>query len=445
MSAHKNRYCAGREVFTMREQYKLVFDHFWTRLLKEDFGRPGRIVSRIAILFVVAILVAVGMLAAPAVSSARVALGVSVYIAPPALPIYIQPPCPGPDYIWTPGYWAWDPDIGYYWVPGTWVLAPFPGALWTPGYWGWSDGVFVWYAGYWGLTVGFYGGINYGFGYTGYGYEGGHWDHGAFYYNRTVNNINVTNITHVYSRTVSPATTSRVSYNGGRGGITSRPTSVQLAAARERHSPPTGVQMRNERAARSDPRQRAAVNHGRPAVAATPKPGIFSGSGVVQASRAGAPYKAVPSGRAVGPSTHARSSHPVGGIERNPRVTSSEKTAPHARIERQVAPRNESARPANRPKESRPVPEVARHQGNFHAYARPSHPAGGIERNPRVTVPEKTAPPARVERHVAPRNESARPANRPNESRPVPEVARHQGNSHSAPQREGAHNNQFGG
>ena len=33
---------------------------------------------------------------------------VSVNIAPPALPVYEQPPIPGPDYIWTPGYWAYD-------------------------------------------------------------------------------------------------------------------------------------------------------------------------------------------------------------------------------------------------------------------------------------------------------------------------------------------------
>src|SRR5512143_2582441 len=115
MSVRKHCYCVGREVFAMREQYKLRFDHFRTRLPEEGLRRPGLLVSHMAILSVVAILVAVVMLAAPAVSSARVALGVSVYIAPPALPIYIQPPCPGPDYIWTPGYWAWDPDIGYYW------------------------------------------------------------------------------------------------------------------------------------------------------------------------------------------------------------------------------------------------------------------------------------------------------------------------------------------
>ena len=58
------------------------------------------------------------------------------------------PPVPDPNYIWTPGYWAYGED-GYYSVPGTWMLAPQPNLLWTPGYWAWSGGVFVWKAGYW--------------------------------------------------------------------------------------------------------------------------------------------------------------------------------------------------------------------------------------------------------------------------------------------------------
>src|SRR5512140_3980308 len=94
--------------------------------------------------------------AVPAASPAEIAIGISVGFAPPAIPIYVQPLCPGPGYIWTPGYWAWDPDIDdYYWVPGVWVPAPFSGGLWTPGYWGWSDGVFIWNEGYWGPVVGF--------------------------------------------------------------------------------------------------------------------------------------------------------------------------------------------------------------------------------------------------------------------------------------------------
>src|SRR5271156_4152023 len=59
----------------------------------------------------------------PTVSYAQIAVGVSITIAPPVLPIYLQPPIPAPGYIWTPGYWAYG-DAGYYWVPGTWVLPP---------------------------------------------------------------------------------------------------------------------------------------------------------------------------------------------------------------------------------------------------------------------------------------------------------------------------------
>src|SRR5437762_14137426 len=70
-----------------------------------------------------------------AASSAQIGIGISVRVGPPVLPVYAQPICPGPGYIWTPGYWAYG-DEGYYWVPGTWVMAPEPGLLWTPGYWG---------------------------------------------------------------------------------------------------------------------------------------------------------------------------------------------------------------------------------------------------------------------------------------------------------------------
>ena len=92
---------------------------------------------------------------------------------PPPLPDYTQPECPGPNYIWTPGYWSYT-AAGYYWVPGAWVLAPYVDALWTPPYWAYSDGHYRWHRGYWGRHVGFYGGINYGFGYTGLGYDGGY-------------------------------------------------------------------------------------------------------------------------------------------------------------------------------------------------------------------------------------------------------------------------------
>lgn len=230
------------------------------------------------------------LLALSAASYAQVGIGISVNFAPPALPVYEQPPCPAEGYIWTPGYWAWDADDSdYYWVPGTWVLAPEVGFLWTPAWWGWSGGAYLFHAGWWGPHVGFYGGIAYGFGYFGHGYEGGRWDGGHFFYNRSVNNINVTNIHNVYNTTVVNNTTvSRVAYNGGPGGINERPTPEEQTAERDRHLPPAPVQRQQEQTARANPQQRASVNQGRPAVAATEKPGDFKGG--VPAREAGAPY-----------------------------------------------------------------------------------------------------------------------------------------------------------
>jgi hypothetical protein len=162
------------------------------------------------------------------------------------------------------------------------------GLLWTPGYWGWHDGIYTWSAGYWGPHVGFYGGIDYGFGYTGAGYEGGRWDNGVFAYNRTVNNFGGVHITSVYEKTVVVnETNARVAFNGGSGGITARPTPAEEAAAHEQHVAADQVQLQHERTASTDKALLASENHGHPAVAATSKPGEFSGPGVVAAREGG--------------------------------------------------------------------------------------------------------------------------------------------------------------
>ncbi|HYK40481.1 MAG TPA: YXWGXW repeat-containing protein [Candidatus Eremiobacteraceae bacterium] len=218
------------------------------------------------------------------------AIGVSVDFAPPDLPVYEQPPCPGDDYIWTPGFWAWDNDYDdYYWVPGTWVLAPEPGFFWTPGYWAWNGSGFFFTAGYWGPVVGFYGGVNYGYGYFGRGYEGGRWDRGHFYYNREVNNVNVNIIHNTYNTTIvnQNVNATRVSYNGGNGGISVRATAQEEAAARERHIAPVSAQVQHIQQARSNPQLRSNENHGRPPIAATSRPENFKGNGVVAAREGG--------------------------------------------------------------------------------------------------------------------------------------------------------------
>jgi hypothetical protein len=229
----------------------------------------------------------IGFLLLSGAAYAQIGVGIAVSFGPPELPVYEQPICPGEGYIWTPGYWAWNGD-DYYWVPGTWVLAPQPGFLWTPGYWAWGGRGYYFHEGYWGPIVGFYGGVNYGFGYFGRGYEGGRWEHDHFYYNRSVNNVNVTVIHNTYNTTiVNNYSNTRVSYNGGRGGINEHPTSAEEAAYRGRHIGPVAEQRHHMDEARGNPELRASSNHGRPPIAATERPGSFSGHEVVPAKEGG--------------------------------------------------------------------------------------------------------------------------------------------------------------
>ena len=211
----------------------------------------------------------------PAKSVAAVDVGIAINIGPPAIPVYAQPPPPAPNYIWTPGYWAWGP-AGYYWVPGTWVLAPAPGLVWTPGYWSWNNGVYVWSAGYWAPQVGFYGGIDYGAGYYGNGYVGGQWQDGVYRYNTAVTNVNETIVRNVYvDRTVivRNTTINRVSYNGGPGGIDARPTGSDFWVDHfDRHEALTSAQSQNQSVAEGNRNFLARVNHGDPVVAAVERP-----------------------------------------------------------------------------------------------------------------------------------------------------------------------------
>jgi hypothetical protein len=205
-------------------------------------------------------------------------VSVSVTIAPPELPEYDQPLCPGDGYFWTPGYWAWDGE-DYYWVPGTWVLAPEVGFFWTPPWWGWGGSAYIFHAGFWGPVVGFYGGIDYGYGYFGHGFVGGRWEGGHFFYNRAVWHVDEHVVHNVYEERVEVNRNIRVSYNGGRGGINERPTPEEQRAERERHLPPVADQTRHEEAARSNRELRASVNHGKPPVPATPRPAEFNTHG----------------------------------------------------------------------------------------------------------------------------------------------------------------------
>jgi hypothetical protein len=207
----------------------------------------------------------------PAASFA--AVFISVGIAPPALPVYTQPICPGDGYLWTPGYWAYA-DAGYYWVPGVWVQPPMVGVLWTPGYWGWGGSAFLWHAGYWGPHVGFYGGVNYGFGYGGAGFFGGRWDGGHFAYNTAVMNVNRTVIHNTYVENVHVTNVGvHTSFNGGAGGIQARPSAQEQQWSHEAHTPATAQQQQHVQMAAADRSNFASANGGHPQNAAMSRVG----------------------------------------------------------------------------------------------------------------------------------------------------------------------------
>jgi hypothetical protein len=235
----------------------------------------------------VAVIASLAVAAVPAVAPAQVSVGVGVGFGgpgwavgvvagypPPALPVYAMPPAPYPNWQWIPGYWGCG-GSGYYWVPGYWTAPPAVGYYWTPGYWDYVNGAYAWNVGYWAPSVGFYGGINYGFGYFGTGFVGGFWSGGAFNYNTAVVNVNRTVIHNTFvNRGVihgHVVTRSRVSFNGGRHGIHASPTRAQLAARRHAVAQ-TVAQRTHDRVAARERGQLASVNHGRPQIVAVQRP-----------------------------------------------------------------------------------------------------------------------------------------------------------------------------
>jgi hypothetical protein len=326
-----------------------------------------------------------GTCAIPALTpSSQAQIVISVELPPPPLPVYEQPPIPGPEWLWTPGYWAYDDDFGYYWVPGTWVQAPRPGLLWTPGYWAFENGVYRYFAGYWADRVGFYGGVDYGYGYTGSDYEGGHWEGEHFFYNRTVNNITGVNITNVYSKTVIVNNGPRVSYNGGQGGLNLRPTPEQVAVTHEQHVEPTAVQREHIQTASQNPALRETQNKGKPPVAATQRPNDFKGQGVVSAQSAGER----PAGQTIPNGRKNPAAAPIG-----------------AETPRSEQPAQPQRTPAVEPKEQQPNAK-----GNERS--EPNKPRPPVEA-PKAPVEPPKAPPETRQPQRGPQNEPDRMAPTP--------------------------------
>lgn len=291
---------------------------------------------------------------APVVTAEVAVPGVAITAqeAPPPLPEYEQPPIPAEGYLWTPGYWGYGGG-GYFWVPGTWVQPPTVGVLWTPGYWGFAGGVYGFHAGYWGPHIGFYGGVNYGFGYAGVGFAGGRWEGGHFAYNTAVSNVNVTVIHNTYNQTVinKNVTVNRVSFNGGAGGTMAQPTPQERQASAEPHTPPTPAQTSHVQEASHNPALAAKTNGGHPAIAATSRPGAFSGPGVVGAKGA-AP---VAPGRTMGANENshppmAEPAHPTPAMEPPHRAAEAAPARPA------MTPPAPAAKPAAMPPKSNRAP-----------------------------------------------------------------------------------------
>jgi len=157
--------------------------------------------------------------------------------APPPLQDEVQPECPTEGYLWQPGNWAWDASVGQYvWVPGQWAAPTQVGYLWTPSYWAFENGVYLWHVGYWGNTVGFYGGLNFGYGFWGDGFVGGRWEGGHFMYNTAVMRVNVNiHTTFVDRSRVFVGVRNRAAFNG-RGGVVKEPTPAQMDERKKQES-----------------------------------------------------------------------------------------------------------------------------------------------------------------------------------------------------------------
>jgi hypothetical protein len=79
-------------------------------------------------------------------------------VAPSQPPANIEENLPaerptGGQFVWVPGYWAWDGERNsYIWVSGCWRAAP-PNRYWVPGYWAKVPDGWEWIPGFWALVT----------------------------------------------------------------------------------------------------------------------------------------------------------------------------------------------------------------------------------------------------------------------------------------------------
>ncbi len=59
-----------------------------------------------------------------------------------------QPPSPGPNYMWQPGYWYWNGG-SYVWVRGAWLVRQPGWHAFVPGHWARRPLGWVWVPAHW--------------------------------------------------------------------------------------------------------------------------------------------------------------------------------------------------------------------------------------------------------------------------------------------------------
>jgi hypothetical protein len=224
----------------------------------------------------------------------------------------------------------------------------------------------MWHAGYWGPHVGYYGGVNYGFGYGGIGFAGGMWRGGFFAYNTAVVHVgggggwgNRTYVDNTIVERTTIINNTHVSYNGGPGGINHQPAPEERIAEHEQHTAPTSFQAQHENTFRNDHTAYAKVNGGHPQNVALSRP--------LAAENHPAPASFQ---NHVSPQPNA---HPMG------------ESVNHGNP---PAPANE--RPAYRSQAAPPAAQV-NHQPAYHSESAP-HNGGGGNPHPNSAPPPRPAP-----------------------------------------------------
>jgi hypothetical protein len=320
-------------------------------------------------------------------------------------------------------------------------MAPWVGALWTPPWWGYQNNVYIWHAGYWAPHIGFYGGIDYGFGYPGRGYYGAYWNQGRVFYNRQVTNVNITVIRNYYAASVPRVQVTRVSFNGGPGGVEVRPTRQELAVSRDPRLAPVPAQVDHARQAVANRAQFAEPGNQRPKdLAATlplathykapearppeaavrvaerpspgaPRPAPEAARPTPEAARRALPPAQPPSGPAEQrPAPPERANNqPVPEIRRpvpEQRPGQAERTTPTPRPELPARPEQPRAVPP------RPVP-----QARPETRAVAPRPEARPQPQPQRAAPSRPEPKARPEQPHAPASHPAAPAEQRKEER----------------------------